>query len=75
MINQTQFTLLVSSLFTQSAPSLEDDFHLHDEWCSLMMLDLMAGIEDYFGIALNISEIKKCRTFAEILHLIENKNR
>lgn len=75
MINQTQFSVLVSSLFTQSAPSLEDDFRSHDEWCSLMLLDLMAGIEDDFGIALNVNEIESCRTFAEILQLMENKHR
>lgn len=73
MNKKTQFFDFAATLFTHSAPLPEDDFRSHDEWSSLLLLDLVAGIEDYFGIVLSVSEVAGCHSFAEVFRLIESK--
>lgn len=75
MIDESGFSTLLESLFTHSVPQPDEDFRMHDEWGSLMILDLMAEVEDRFGVTLDITEIDECHTFRDVLQLIESKQR
>ena len=70
------FVVLFSDQFIETDPSTitpDTQFHQIDEWSSLMVLSIIAMVDEEFGVALKGDDIKHSITVKDLYHLVIGK--
>ena len=65
-----QFLMKIAQIGGISGPVTDDSPIAPSEWDSVEVLDLIAAIDDAYGVTVPIASIKSCRTVGELRGLI-----
>lgn len=75
-MNLDDFIKKLAELFEETDSSeikADTVFHDLDEWSSLMGLNVIAMIDEEYGVLLKGDEIKNSKTFADLFEIVKTK--
>lgn len=70
--DQEPFLAKLADLARVSREALDDGVEIQPaEWDSVDLLDLIAAVDEAFGVTVDIKEMNRCKTVGELRTLVE----